>query len=608
MKLNEQIDRVCEHLLPNGKRKGRVWEVGSPNGEAGHSMVVHLDGDRRGGWKDFAGSDDDKGDLFTLWQRTRSVDFKTAVKEAKEFLGLEDTRAESYHRIVRHAKTFVRPTLDQIEPLLSGGLVYDYLTKTRQLDPAVLRAYDVRQVQKTYGWAMVFPAYEPSGKHIDLLKFLAVDREPDGKKNSWSSADSKDHLIGWQTVKPDDREITITEGEIDAYTVAGWGLRALSIPRGVAAMEWIEHDYEALERFDRINLCLDMDAAGHKAAQEIAQRLGRERCFRVILPDFKDANEALCSGRFLGPDFEDCVARARTLDPVELRNLGDMGDEIWESVFPSDQRSGGTESPFSIDWRCRHGELTIWSGYSGHGKSHLLNQFLLHDAHQGERVCVASFEMPAGDTGARLIQMALGAFPDATQRAALKPGLNFLSDRFWVVNVVGVMHWSKLIPLLEYAGRRYGCTRFAVDSLLRLGVDEDDINAQKECVEAFVNFAARYGHVHLVCHSRKHNDESKPPGKLDVRGAAAITDLCHNGFTVWRDKSKEQKLEEARNTTMSMGEVQKYYAMPDAQISMWKNRKKGTEPFRKLWLHQKSGQFMESRDRTPFRYINQQPK
>lgn len=601
--LVNRIEDVCAHLLPGGKRKGAEWCCGSTAGEAGDSLKVRVAGEASGVWKDFAGSADDTGDVFSLWQKCRNLDFVTALKEAKAWLGVSDTRDDSFRPVARSTKTYVRPPIDGIEPVVSGGRVFDYLTKNRQIQPAMLHAYKIGQMQHgKFGATIVFSVYDPRGKAVEMVKYLAVERT-DGEKRIWSSADSKPRLFGWQAIKPDAREVVICEGEIDCLTIAGWGYACLSVPQGATNMDWVESDYEALERFEKILICSDMDAPGQKLAGAIAQRLGRERCYRVSLSEHKDANAALCSGRFLDPDFDDVVASARTLDPAELRNLGDMENDIWEAVYPSDQRNAGTESPYNIDWKCRHGELTVWTGWSGHGKSHILNQFLLHDAHQGEKICIASFEMPAGETGAKIAQMALGAFPKQSDRAALKPCVEFLASHFWVVDVVGVMHWSKLIPIMTYAARRYGCTRFAVDSLLRLGVAEDDYNGQKDATEAFVNFAATYGHVHIVAHARKADDESKAPGKLDVRGAAAITDLCHNGFTVWRNKAKEQQIEEAQNSPVPMGVKQSLYAMPDAQISMWKNRKKGSEPFRKLWLHRTSGQFLESFDRRPFQYM-----
>lgn len=601
--LNAQIEGVCQHLLPGGKRKGHEWCCGSTAGDAGESMKVRLDGEKAGVWKDYAGSADDAGDVFDLWMRVRGLDFVETIKQAKAYLGIADASKNDFRPISRQNKAYVQPRLDEIQPVLSSGAVFEYLTKTRKIDPETLHRYKIGQiVHSRVGDAMAFSIYEPTGKTVDMVKYLAVNR-PEGKKFIWSTADSRPHLFGWQAIRPDAREVVICEGEIDCLTIAGWGFPTLSVPQGAGNMDWVESDYEELERFEKIIVCVDSDEPGQKLAAQIVQRLGRERCFLVSLGEYKDANEALCAGQFLDVDFEDVVASARTLDPVQLKSAGDFGDDAWESVYPSSQRTAGTETPFAVDWRCRFGEATIWTGWSGHGKSHVLNQFMVHDAFQGEKGCIASFEMDAGDTVAQLIRMTMAGFPEQKNRAEINPALEWLSSRIWLIDEVGVMHWKKLIPILTYAARRYGCTRFAVDSLLRLGVAEDDYNQQKDAIEAFVLFARQYGHVHIVCHARKGDDESKAPGKHDVRGGAGMTDLIQNGITFWRNKSKEQKLEEIKNSPTPMSIPSNLVMQPDAQISWWKQRKKGDEPFRRLWLNKKSAQFLESSDRWPKNYL-----
>ena len=66
------------------------------------------------------------------------------------------------------------------------------------------------------------------------------------------------------------REVTITEGEIDALTAWDYGMPALSVPfggGGGAKQRWIEAEYDRLCRFEVIYLALDMDREGNIAAE-----------------------------------------------------------------------------------------------------------------------------------------------------------------------------------------------------------------------------------------------------------------------------------------------------------------------------------------------------
>jgi hypothetical protein len=71
---------------------------------------------------------------------------------------------------------------------------------------------------------------------------------------------------------------------------------------------------------------------------------------------------------------------------------------------------------------------------------------------------------------------------------------------------------------------------------------EDDYNAQKDFVNELCAFAqAHQVHIHLVHHVRKGESEMSAPGKLDIKGAGAITDMVDNVFIVWRNKKAERE-------------------------------------------------------------------
>lgn len=594
-RLSAQAEAVCRHLLPNGKRTGHEWCAGSVGGEPGGSLKVHLDGPRAGLWADFADGSQ-KGDLISLWMATRVMAYGPALDEIRQWLGVPINSDDAFHR-AKSAKPFRRPDVSGYSALVSGGVAFDYLVRVRKLDPDTLRKYRVAQTStQQHGPTIVFPCFAPSeSKAPDMVKFLAVERGEGGKKMVWSSADSRDHLFGWQSIAADAREVAITEGEIDALTVAGWGFPALSIPRGVKSFDWLEHDFDALERFERILICTDQDTPGHECAETIAARLGRERCFRVCLPsEYKDANEAQMSGMFCGADFIGASTQARTLDPSQLRHAADYRDAVADQFWPRDPRTNGSEPPIPLPWKCRPGELSIWTGFSGHGKSLLLSQFALHDVWQDERTCIASFEIPAPKTLATLVRMALGRMPknrEDTDRA-----IDWLDGKVWLLDHRGPLHWQKFLPILEYAAKRYGCTRFIVDSLLLCGIGEDDYSGQKEMVGALLALAASTSsHVHLVAHSRKKEDEGRAPGKLDVRGSGSITDMAHNGFTVWRNKAKVEEVTRARESGRPE-QIARADAIMDAQLQMWKNREGGDEPFCSLWLHPQGMTFRSNRD------------
>ena len=53
----------------------------------------------------------------------------------------------------------------------------------------------------------------------------------------------------------------------------------------------------------------------------------------------------------------------------------------------------------------RRGEVSVWAGQNGHGKTDVTTQVALSLVGQGEKVCVASFEMKPVTTIGRMVRM-----------------------------------------------------------------------------------------------------------------------------------------------------------------------------------------------------------
>lgn len=122
LRANEEAQRLCEVLLPNGKRVGKQWVVGDVAGNPGDSMAVELDGDKRGQWYDHAAGEG--GDMLKLVQLNRNhPGIVAAADETRRLLGIEPWRPNrdrangkpaydpcSKSWKLKHNGQFVRPT------------------------------------------------------------------------------------------------------------------------------------------------------------------------------------------------------------------------------------------------------------------------------------------------------------------------------------------------------------------------------------------------------------------------------------------------------------------------------------------------------------------
>ena len=88
--LLDRLEAVLHYLFPQGRIRGGKFYVGDVDGNPGKSLVVELDGPRRGLWKDF--STDEGGDIIDLWARSQGrsarSDFPRIAGEIRQWLGI----------------------------------------------------------------------------------------------------------------------------------------------------------------------------------------------------------------------------------------------------------------------------------------------------------------------------------------------------------------------------------------------------------------------------------------------------------------------------------------------------------------------------------------
>jgi twinkle protein len=601
--LAEQAESLVRELLPKGKREGHEWCAGDVSGGEGKSLKVQLVGERRGLWKDFA-SGEDGGDLLDLWAATRNLSLGEAIKQAKVFLGIREPQYEPGPA----RRTYVAPERPSDLRAVRGGAPAEVFLAARGLSQAVIQRFKVGAAGK----AVVFPYYDPEGQEVVHISYRATD-----EKKFWASKGTRPALFGWQAMPRGERTVVLTEGQLDAMSMAMYGYHALSIPFGAGKghYDWITEEWEALERFDTIYLAFDGDDAGQQAVRDVIDRLGRHRC-RVIELPHKDANE--CLMQKVAPDImRQAIKAARTLDPAELQLASKYTEEVYLEFHPPNQALVGFMPPWrrlGDQFAFRYGETTVLAGANGHGKSEAAGQIVLAAVAQHVRACVASLEFRPRKWLARLSRQALCTFtPERDRLEALD---RWYGDRLWVFDVVGRTSADRMLDCFLYAYRRYGVKLFVIDNMSKLGIAEDGYNEQKEFIEQVTAFAVEHNvHIIVVAHMRKGDasHDFEKGGKWGIKGSGAITDLVDNVLIHWRNKPKENRLQElAMPIRAESGETEEARALereelrtrPDAVCEVEKQRNgSGEEPRQLLWFHKESHQFLDRVDSAPSRYV-----
>ena len=180
----------------------------------------------------------------------------------------------------------------------------------------------------------------------------------------------------------------ITEGEIDTLTLLECGYPcSYSVPNGAPPenSDINSVDFSYLPSLDRINrlykeviLVMDNDKVGIRLRDEIARRIGVEKCYTVEYPEgCKDINDV-----FVKHGKNAVHACLKNCEPYPIKGLygaEDFKDSLLE-YFGNGFTSGVSTGWLSVDriYKPRKKEFTVVTGIPSHGKSVWLDNLMLN--------------------------------------------------------------------------------------------------------------------------------------------------------------------------------------------------------------------------------------
>jgi twinkle protein len=280
----------------------------------------------------------------------------------------------------------------------------------------------------------------------------------------------------------------------------------------------------------------------------------------------------------------------------KVRIVSDWLDEITENYInpPINDNAKMPWTKTQDDFNFRLGEVTLYAGGNGGGKSLITGQIALHLIKQKRKCVIASFEMKPTSTIHRMLRQFAGEFIDdplTNDREKYIKGLTqrfnqFAGEHLYIYDQQGSTTPNQTIAMARYCAVELGIEHIFIDSLMKVCNAEDNFNEQKYFVDELTALARDHNvHIHLIHHIRKLQSEEVQPGKYDIKGTGAITDQVDNVFLMWRNKQKENR---KRN-----GE--KYEEdLPDAYLMCEKQRNGEAQEMYGLYYHQSSQQFIET--------------
>lgn len=420
---------------------------------------------------------------------------------------------------------------------------------------------------------IVFPYYDE--KNIHRLNKIRIPRKFDKNKDKtkiWQEGNGKPILFNMNNTVYN-KPLIITEGEFDCMAVYEAGYKnVVSIPFGTGNVEWINECWEYLENFKEIILFFDNDDAGENAIKEVSKKLGIHKT-KIVSNETacKDANELLFKDKSI---ICTLIDNAEFIPVEEINILSNVKKKKRERILYGnkflDYFLGG----------CGMGELVIWTGKRGGGKSTILNQTLIDTVEQKEKVFIYSGELNNYKVKQWLDRQIAGEKYITTEIDELtgreeyivKPQVEKLisewySDYIYIYSDNAINDEDCLFEVMTYAYKRHNVKRFVIDNLktIKFKNEKDFYRSQGLLVSRAKSFAKKYEvHIDLVVHPRKTSSHELTDE--DVGGSVDIIDLADNIITVGRitsemieDAKEEEKLKiEGKQTFLSIKKNREY--------------------------------------------------
>lgn len=558
-KLKERSREAVQFLFREGGKfaGNKRFMIGNLQGEPGESLVVFLES---GFYKDFSSGDNTPRDLLQLFQ-DKFGSKKAGYDAAYEFLGIQkpirSMDSNTNNNLGRkRKKQWTVPDEDWVQLTESDTpTVWEYLTETRKIKPSILQPNEIGAFDDE---AYVFLTYSHDTPPVNCGALYINLRRRKGKKVIRQHSPMLFTLFGhtsaidkvkWQKHNKKG-SLIITAGQIDCLSLRSQGImNCVSIPSGESDLSWIENSWDWMhDRYDDFILLFDNDETGEDFTEKVATKIGYAHCRKGYLPkEYKDVNEAHVAGY----DLHNCYKEATDFKMDMLVKASSLKSKVLE-VMKRGRREDegipfmGWEEGEYVKFRIRPKEMTIITGFAGHGKSNGLYQWVACLIFKyKQKVFLASLEEDPEEIEALIAYHALGFLydeEDESKKKAFNAALDIIGDQLYIFSYRGTADYKQLFQTCEFSIRKYGIEHAVIDSVSKTNLRIEDNEHARIFVSAASDLVTLTGtHLYLVAHPAKGDDRdfSGIPGYQQVKGDNSFGNACFNCITFWKNTFKE---------------------------------------------------------------------
>ncbi len=358
-------------------------------------------------------------------------------------------------------------------------------------------------------------------------------------------------------------EAVIVEGEPDCCSVHEAGIHyCVSVPQGASKnnvkVSYLDNCADYFIGKKKIYLFLDNDIPGKALTEELARRLGKDRCYLVEPPkDCKDANDVL---KLYGKEtLAKIIFEAKQyplMGVVEFEEVYLDLEEWYTNGYPKGAKAHipGFDDHLSFF----PGFMTTITGVPGSGKDEFFNLIQVGlTRYEGWKFARIDFEEPAAVTASKVIEKYIGKSFDHRKdahhrmsRSEFEKGVGFVDANCIFINPNKVEpNLEAILLTAEDIVRRKGIKGLLInpwnwlESNIPPGMSETNYIGQQ--LSKMLYFAYKFGvHIFLIAHPTKmgHDkltNKSYIPRLYDIANSANFYNKTSNGMIVNRDSKND---------------------------------------------------------------------
>lgn len=413
----------------------------------------------------------------------------------------------------------------------------------QRIHPVTMKAMDVRLSEDES--SILFPIYGPSKKLVALKSIVVTG---DHEATDVFPRSTVVGLFGWHRIKRGHQELILTATEKDALAV----VQETNLPVAALISGTSNLPLEVLplfEQFDKITLWFGNRLQDWESVKVFARKLGEKRCYYVRPKEGYPLVALQAKPRSQLPDV---LKRCQPVSHHAITTFHSLRAAVADLLQNMETFVGVCWQRFPGLVRLlkgfRTGELTVFTGPTGSGKTTFMCEYSLDLCMQGVNTLWGSFEIQ----NEKLAKIMLTQFSKTSLGNNMEE-FDLWADKFellplYFMTFHGEETMKNVMDAMSHAVYVHDIQHVVVDNvqfMMGVGLDNSNVDRfwrQDLLIAAFRRFATQHNcHVTLVMHPRKERD-SEDLSTSSIFGGAKASQEADNVLILQNRRLSSQQV------------------------------------------------------------------